>query len=421
MDDRKASEQPAEKDGRKQESQDKTKGSAFPSFGKHSGGRWWNIGHFKSEQPCYRLSTVRILCISSFFREEGGGVAHMAHLLARELSRMPGNEVTLAAHVGQAAPADSSEDGYARMPIRATNWFESRLGVPLLLPHPLDIRKLNAAARAADVVMVHDTVYLSNLVAIVSAHGHTPSIVVKHTGEVRFSSRFGQLVFSIFNGGLVPSFLERTDALAFVTRAKLDNSAPIKGPLTTVISNGIDTDIFAPSGVGRDGSLLFVSRFVEKKGVEVVREMARLMPDRQFVLAGYGTIDPRGWSERNIACHWRPRPEDLAALYSTCGAFILPGETEGTPLVALEALACEAPTIIGEKGVAPDPNLGRQMAHLPVDISNPRATARNWCSNLDLAIARSKPDRSVIIRDYSAQRMAREYATLIDKITTSAI
>lgn len=362
---------------------------------------------------------MRILCISSFFREEGGGVAHMAHVLARELSRMPGNDVTLAAHVGKAAPADSSGEGYARMPIRAANWFESRLGVPLLLPHPLDLRKINAAARAADVIVVHDTVYLSNLVAIVSAHRQTPSIVIKHTGEVRFSSRFGQLVFSLFNGALVPTLLERTDALAFVTRAKLDNSAPINGPLATVINNGIDTDVFAPTGVPRDGSLLFVSRFVEKKGVGVVREMARLMPDRQFVLAGYGTIDPRGWPESNIACHWRPEPKELAALYSACGAFILPGETEGTPLVALEALACEAPTVIGEKGVAPDAELGRQMAHLPVDVSNPLETARNWCANLDKAIARSKPDRSVIIRDYSAQRMARDYAALIDRITTS--
>lgn len=343
----------------------------------------------------------------------------MAHLLARELARMPGNEVTLAAHIGEAAPGDTSGEGYARMPIRATNWFETRLGIPLLLPHPGDVRKLNAAARAADVMLVHDSVYLSNLAAIASAHQQTPSIVIKHTGEVRFSSRFGQLAFSVFNSGVAPRILKRTDALAFVTRAKLENSAPIKGPLATVITNGIDTDVFAPTGEPRDGSLLFVGRFVAKKGVEVVHEIARLMPDRQFVLAGYGSVNPHEWPENNVTCHWRPEPGDLAALYSTCRACILPSETEGTPLVALEALACEAPTVIGEKGTAPDAELDRQMAQLPVDVENPRETARNWCERLDEAIARSKPNRGSIIRDYSAQRMARDYAALIDRIMAS--
>lgn len=359
---------------------------------------------------------MRILCISSFFREEGGGVAHMAHLLARELARMPGNEVTLAAHTGEAQADDISDEPYVRMPIRATNWFEKRLGVPLLIPHPADVRALNKAAREADVMLVHDSVYLSNLAAIASAHRQTPSIVIKHTGEVRFSSRFGQLAFSVFNDRVAPRILGNTDALAFVTKAKLENSKPVAGPLATVIPNGIDTDVFAPTGQPRDGSLLFVGRFVAKKGIEIVREMARSMPDRRFVLAGYGTIDPREWPESNVTCHWRPDPAQLAQLYSACAACILPGETEGTPLVALEALACEAPTVIGQQGAAPDAELDRQMAQLPVDVENPKQTARLWCEGLESAIAASKPDRAGIIRDYSAQRMASDYARLIEKI-----
>lgn len=340
----------------------------------------------------------------------------MAHLLARELARLPGYEVTLAAHVGEAAPDQIADEGYARLPIRATNWFEKRLGVPLLLPHPADVLKLNAAARAADVMLVHDSVYLSNLSAVASAHRRTRSIVVKHTGEVKFYSRFGQLAFSAFNHSVARRILRHTDALAFVTRAKLENFAPIEGPHSTVITNGIDTEVFKPTGDPREGSLLFVGRFVTKKGVEIVHEMARLMPDRRFVLAGFGTVDPREWRESNVTCHWRPGPGKLAELYSTCRACILPGETEGTPLVALEALACEAPTVIGKQGAAPDAELDRQMAQLPVDVSNPHQTARIWCEMLDGAIAQSKPDRGGIIGRYSARRMAREYAALINRV-----
>lgn len=363
---------------------------------------------------------MRILCISSFFREEGGGVGHVAHLLARELAKMPGNEVTLAAHAGEQPLDRVAGEGYARMPIRAANWFEKHWGVPLLLPHPRDVTKVNAAARAADVMLVHDSIYLANIAALASAHRNTPSIVIKHTGEVRFSSRLGQLAFSLFARGIAPRILRHVGALAFVTRAKLENSTPINGPLATVITNGIDTEFFAPTGEPRDGSLLFVGRFVAKKGVEVVREMARLRPDWRFVLAGYGPVDPREWGESNVTCHWRPTPDLLAALYSTCKACILPGETEGTPLVALEALACEAPTVIGKSGAAPDAELDGQMAKLPVNVEDPRTTALIWCQGLEEAIARSKPDRQVVIRAYSARRMARDYAALIDRLMGSS-
>lgn len=366
---------------------------------------------------------MRILCVSSFFREQGGGVAHMAHLLARELARMPGMEVTLAAHSGDAArPADGAEEHgaeepYARMTIRATNWFEQRLGVPLLLPHPGDVMALTKAARAADVLIVHDSVYLANLAALNAASPGAVTIVVKHTGEVRFGSRIGQLAFGIFSRGLEPAAVRRADALAFVTQAKLDNSRPIAGPRRVVIPNGIDTDIFAPNaGAARDGSLLFVGRFVPKKGIAIIREMARAMPDRRFVLAGYGGDDPRQWGLANVTVHWQPAPADIARLLSACAAAILPGETEGTPLVALEALACEAPVVIGHFGKAPDPALDAQMAAIPVDVDDPVRTAQAWCAALDAAIASSRPDRAIILRDYSAQRMARDYHALIAQI-----
>lgn len=343
----------------------------------------------------------------------------MAHLLARELAAMPGNEVFLAAHTGDVPVPDISDEPYTRIPIRATNWFEQRLGVPLLLPHPGDVRALVTAARRADVLLVHDSVYLANLVTLAAKHARSHSIVIKHTGEVRFSNPIGQLALGLFNHRIAPMVLRHADALAFVTQAKLDNSRAFAGPRMVVIPNGIDTSVFAPDGRARDGSLLFVGRFVPKKGIAIIREMAQLMPDRRFVVAGYGRDDPRRWGLPNLTCHWQPEPAQIAQLLSACRAAILPGETEGTPLVALEALACEAPVVIGELGKAPDPTLDAQMARLPVDVDQPLETARAWCAALDAAIARSQPDRAVIVRDYSAARMAQSYAALIADIVAA--
>lgn len=340
----------------------------------------------------------------------------MAHLLARELAAIDGNTVFFAAHRGDVpVPADLAEP-YERMPIRATNWFERKLGVPLLIPHPTDVLALQRAAREADILIVHDSVYLANLAAIAAAPETTRTIVVKHTGEVRFSSLMGRAAFSLFTHRLAPLVLRKTDALAFVTQTKLDNSRPIEGPRSLVIPNGIDTSVFAPDGSPRDDRLLFVGRFVAKKGIGIVREMARLMPERRFVVAGYGSDDPRQWGLSNVECHWQPSPTDIAKLLSRCHAAILPGETEGTPLVALEALACEARVVIGEMGKAPDGALDRQMARLPVDVEDPKGTAQIWAARLDETITLSSPDRGVIEREYSASRMARDYADLIAEL-----
>lgn len=340
----------------------------------------------------------------------------MAHLLARELATLPEMNVTVAAHVGEAARPNPCNEPYARLDIRATNWFERRLGVPLLIPHPSDLLRLRKAARDADVLIVHDSVYLANLAALQAVSSKTQSIVVKHTGEVRFSSIFGRLAFGAFNSIIAPKALKNTDALAFVTQAKLDNTTKFDGPRMLVIPNGIDTRVFQPGDAPRSDDLLFVGRFVAKKGSQIIREMARLMPDRNFVVAGYGTDDPRQWGLDNVKCHWKPEPTEIAALLSQCRAAIFPGETEGTPLVALEALACNAPTVIGEMGKAPDPILDSQMSNLPVDVENPKKTAAIWAREIDAAIAQSRPDRAAIERDYSAARMASDYVQLIERI-----
>ena len=265
-------------------------------------------------------------------------------------------------------------------------------------------------------VIVHDCVYLAHLFALRCLPAHTPAIVVKHTGQVRFASRAGSLLFSLLNRYIFPCFLRKARVLVFVTQSKRDSFPAVPDVASEVIVNGIDTTLFAPSGAVRDGSLLFVGRFVDKKGIQIVKEMARLMPQRRFTLAGFGPTDPRDWGLPNVECHWGPDAEAIAALYCRAAAVILPSETEGTPLVALEALACETPVVIGETGTAPDRALARQLALLPVDIDNPVQTAQLWAARLESAIARSTPDRNVIVASHSTRKMAGAYRNLIARL-----
>ena len=354
----------------------------------------------------------RILCISNFFREHGGGVAQMAHNLAMELGKMPGYDVVLAAH-GGGADSLEGEEGYRRLHIRANNSLEKRTGLPLLLPHPADLLKLRKAVKESDVILVHDCVYLSHLFALYISRRGIPAIVIKHTGEVRFSSPAARIMFSFLNRRFFPNVLSKAAAIVFVTQTKRENMQEVVGPKAYVIPNGIATTQFEAPSAQRTAELLFVGRFVTKKGVSVIREMALLMPQRRFVLAGFGPVDPREWNLPNVSCHWRPSPAEIAGLYRRAHAVVLPGETEGTPLVVLEALCCDTPVVIGQTGRSPDATLSNQITLLPVDIERPADTARAWAEVLDDAIRRSQPDRKVVISSYGAERMAQDYMALI--------
>ncbi len=336
----------------------------------------------------------------------------MSHHLAQELATAQGWTVTLAAHGSAGAPPALGER-YQRLTIRAANGIERRFGLPLLLPHPWDLLALRRAVRQADVVIQHDCVYLAHLVALWCVRPGTRAIVVKHTGTVRFSNWLGRTLFGLLNRRVFPFFLRKADALVFVTQAKRDNFAPVEGVPAVIIPNGVDTRLFAPSSVARDGSLLFAGRFVDKKGIHIIRELARLLPQHRFVLAGFGPVDPRHWKLANIECHWSPDAETLAGLYARARAVVLPGETEGTPLVALEALACGTPVLIGDKGIAPDPALTRQLTMLPVNVDRPVETAQLWAARLEGAIDESRPERRVIVTAYGTGRMAQDYRALI--------
>lgn len=360
---------------------------------------------------------MRILCLSSFFREEGGGVAHMAHLLANELAHFDGIDVTLAAQVGNHTEPSHEVESYERMRLRGKNWFETMFGVPLLMPSMIDVRALLSAVRTCEILLVHDSVYLTNLLALLTARRAQRTILIKHTGRVKFTNSFGRAAFTLFKNSIEKAALRKCDIICFVTSQKRKEYPEISDNFVRIIPNGIDKSIFYPRDIQRDKFLLFVGRFVEKKGIHVIKNLAKLSPDTQFVLAGYGAEDPDLWKLPNVKCFWRPSPLRLAGLYSTCRATILPGQTEGTPLVALEALACESPVVISDWGLADDCALNRQMSFLEADLSDPKGTARYWNDALDTAISSSKPNASVIEGKYSGSVMAERYLEVIDDLT----
>ncbi len=125
-----------------------------------------------------------------------------------------------------------------------------------------------------------------------------------------------------------------------------------------VLPHGIDVSKIEPSYEG-DGSVLFVGRFVEEKGVRFVLDLAKEMSNTKFILAGDGPL----WEEIRARARqllnvemvgWLPRGA-LAWAYRRASAVIVPSLwQEVFGLVALEGMAYGKAVIVSDRGGLPE-------------------------------------------------------------------
>lgn len=138
-----------------------------------------------------------------------------------------------------------------------------------------------------------------------------------------------------------------------------------------VINNGIDTSgIFYPRpkdvdlrktfGIGEDDRLVLAvapNIMDVRKGGQMVLDLAKTMPDTQFVLVG---ADETKRIDGNVQLISRTKNQDeLAKWYSEANVFIICSKAENFPTTCVEALCCGTPVVgldeCGTKETAPQP------------------------------------------------------------------
>jgi UDP-glucose:(heptosyl)LPS alpha-1,3-glucosyltransferase len=135
-----------------------------------------------------------------------------------------------------------------------------------------------------------------------------------------------------------------------------------------VIPNGVDLARFKPDAEKRarirkelaigndDRVLIFIGHLFEIKGLDYVLDAIKLLPEMRLIVVGEG-VNIHSYKQR-IAMQGRDRQvcflgtvlkhnEDY---YSAADVFILPSESEGFPLAALEAAASGLPLITTRTG-----------------------------------------------------------------------
>lgn len=159
--------------------------------------------------------------------------------------------------------------------------------------------------------------------------------------------------------------IKRSDKIIAVSRdiknTLIDRMNVDPHKIEIIHCSGVDTELFKPvskrlalklTRLPASGHVvLFVAaEFRALKGIPYVLHVAQRMPNVLFVLIG-GQLKT---NLSNCLVLKEKRHEDLPLWMCAADVLILPSETEGTPTVILESLACGTPVIASDIGGCPE-------------------------------------------------------------------
>ena len=128
-----------------------------------------------------------------------------------------------------------------------------------------------------------------------------------------------------------------------------------------VLGAGVDTNLFHTINKNKAREdlelpktkyiILFVGRLHKLKGVELIYECARNMPETLFVMVGDGDVKT---DLKNCIFVGERRHEEIPLWMSAADILVLPSYSEGLPNVVMEALSCGTPAIVTDVGGCPE-------------------------------------------------------------------
>lgn len=373
---------------------------------------------------------MRILLVTHYYASHRGGVEIVAGELALRLAAR-GCQVTWAA-TGP-APGDLC-DGIAALPMRGWNGTEERLGVPYPLWSPGSLKRLWRTVRRCDVVHLHDCLYLGNFVAYLAARlVGKPVVVTQHIGMVPYSRRVLRLMLEFGNRTLSRLVLGGSAQTIFISEKVRDyftvrvrfRRAP------RYVPNGVDTRAFSSvdepqrqfirNRLGwRAGQIvmLFVGRFVEKKGLPLLRRLAASLPACRFAFAGWGPDDPARWGLSNVELLGAVPHDRTPDYYRAADLLILPSVGEGFPLVVQEAMACGTPVLISSDTASGASDLAGVAYVSDIEFSALEALVKSLVANPDELHSRRSQVAQFARERWDWDQCANEYARLFERLVS---
>lgn len=387
----------------------------------------------KPQEAKRRPETLRIGLVTHYMPPHVGGIELIAEALF-SFYTAAGCEVRW---VASRVPAGALPHEPGRIRVRCWNGLERRFGVPWPLWGTAGAIEIARLVRWANVIHVHDCLYLGSAFAVFFARrARKPVLLSQHIGHVWYSSAILNRLEHFAYQTLGRSVLRHASHVVLCTPAAEDFVKVLLGKrakATTAIPYGIDTARFRPPTVAERIAarrnlglpelgpiVLFTGRLVEKKGVDLFLEVSRQLSSYHFFMVGDGPLRPVGMN--NLT--WLPfvPPEQMETVYRAADAFLLPSYGEGFPLAVLEALATGLPVIV-LKGGAFAKVLEREGACLaaeatPIALCKAVSQLREAPQIVSAMAARS---RDLAVREYSLEVMKARYLNLIGALASSRL
>lgn len=240
--------------------------------------------------------------------------------------------------------------------VRSTNALE-RHDIPYPIFDPIELRRVfREILPSADVVHTHGMLFMSTAVATAMASRRgVPVLLTEHVGKIPYQSFLKNGVQGVATETLGRYCCRRSSAVTVLNERVGKEVRPLLSEGTEIfkIANGVDTNLFRPGDAGERRALrrkwalekptaLFVGRFAQKKGVDLLLDAA----DDAFELVfcgGNGSASVRRKNARVIP----PLAQDeLSELYRASDLLVLPSVGEGFPLVVQEAMASGLPVLV---------------------------------------------------------------------------
>jgi glycosyltransferase involved in cell wall biosynthesis len=334
--------------------------------------------------------SLNVTLVTPYFPAHRGGVESVAGELAQRLGASGAAQITW--HASDCDLPPSTLPGTVQcIPARSWNYTERCAGFPYPLWSVGALRDLVQGVRSCDVVHLHDCLYMGSIVALLASFAFAkPVLVTQHIGAVPYRNPLLRALVEAANRTVGAYVLRRATRVAFVSRSV---QAYFGGFVRfrespCYVPNGVDSNLFKPvPAKGRESSeplLLFVGRFVEKKGLRLLRKVAASVPEARWVFAGWGHLDPHNWGLPNVRVVSGQRKEELVPLYQAADLLVLPSVGEGFPLVVQEAMACGTPALVSDETAAGCPDAGELLLTESLSAAD---TVDRWSNRIRSLIA----------------------------------
>lgn len=374
---------------------------------------------------------LRVALVTHYMPPHIGGIELVAESLFHAY-RDSGLEVRW---IASRVPRGTEAAEGSRIRVACWNGLESLFSVPLPVWGLGGVRELSRLVEWADVIHVHDCLYLGSALAVLFARRSGKKVLLsQHIGMVAYDSALLNGTARLAYGTLGRAVLERASLLVYCTPTAREFVEGLLGKEVDGaigIPNGVDARRFRPPseeerasarrglGLGEsDRVILFVGRLVKKKGIEIFLEVSRLMPQSRFLVVGDGPLAASITKDYgNLVWERFAPPDSMQEIYKASDLLLLPSFGEGFPLSVQEAMASGVPVAV-PRGENFARVLESEAACIPVELSAPSIaqTLNDYFKDPALLGNISGNARALVLREWSLEVMAERYRAAISSL-----